>query len=122
MVESLHHVIDQLAGVFVTLLGEVKIEHGGFELGMAHVTLDDSQIDSGFEKMGGIGMAEGMNGDRLFMDSSSDLGATEGALNTTFGHGRRSLLGSITASAKSREQEAGVTVGGPIAAEQVEDG
>lgn len=114
--------IDQLAGILLTLLGKVEIDHGGFELGMAHVTLDDSQIDSGFEKMGGIGMAEGMNGDRLFMDSSSDLGATEGALNTTFGHGRGSLLGSITASAKSREEEPRMVVGGPIAAEQVEDG
>jgi len=89
---------------------------------MAHVSLDDPQIDSGFEKMGGVGMAEGMNGDRLFVDSSSNLGPTEGALDTTFGHGRRSLFGTITASAKSREEEAGVTVGGPIASEQLESG
>jgi len=89
---------------------------------MAHVSLDDPQIDSGFEKMGGVGMAEGMNGDRLFVDSSSNLGPAEGALDTTFGHGRRSLFGTITASAKSREEEAGVTVGGPIASEQLESG
>ncbi len=100
----------------------MEIDHGGFDLGMAHVTLDDPQIDSGFEKMSGIGMAQGMNGDSLFSDSSSNLGATEGALDTTFGHGRRSLLCSITASAKSREEEAGVTVGGPIASEQLEGG
>jgi hypothetical protein len=31
MVESLHHVIDQLTGILLTLLGEVEIEHGGFE-------------------------------------------------------------------------------------------
>jgi len=67
-------------------------------------------------------VTEGMNGDRLFVNSRSNLGATESALDTTFGHGRGSLLGSITASAKSREQEARVTVGGPIAAEQVEEG
>jgi len=68
------------------------------------------------------GVTEGMNGDRLFVNFGSNLGATEGALNTTFGHGRRSLLSSITGSAKSREEEAGVTVGPPIAAEQVEGG
>jgi hypothetical protein len=56
MVESLHHVIDQLVGVLLTLLGEVEIEHGGFQLGMAHVALDDAQVDAGFEEMGGIGM------------------------------------------------------------------
>jgi hypothetical protein len=27
MIESLHHVIDQLTGIFLTLLGEVEIEH-----------------------------------------------------------------------------------------------
>ena len=56
MAHSFHHVIDQLAGVFVALLGEVEIEHGGFELGMAHVALDDAQVDSGFQEMGGIGV------------------------------------------------------------------
>jgi len=103
-------------------LGKVEIDHGGFELGMAHVALDDPQIDSGFEKMSGIGMTQGMNGDSLFVNSSSGLGPPEGALNTTFGHGRGSLLCSITASAKSREEEAEVTVGGPIASEQLEGG
>ena len=48
MFESLHHVIDQLTGIFLALLGEVEIEHSGFELGMAHVALDDAQVDSGF--------------------------------------------------------------------------
>ena len=91
-------------------------------MGMAHVSLDDPQVDSGFEKMGGIGVTQGMNGDSLFVDSSSDLGPAEGALDTAFGHGRGSVLCSITASAKSREEEAGVTVGDPIASEQLEGG
>jgi hypothetical protein len=122
MVESLHYLIDQLTGILLTFLGKVEIDHGGFELGMAHVSLDDPQVDSSFEKMGGIGMTQAMNGDSLFVNSSSNLGATEGPLDTTFGHGRRSLPGSITASAESWEEEAGVTVGGPIASEQLEGG
>jgi hypothetical protein len=122
MVESLHYLINQLAGILLTFLGQMEIDHSSFQLGMAHVSLDNPQIDSSFEKMGSVGVAEGMNGDSLFVDSSSNLGAAEGALDTTFGHGRRSLLGSITASAKSREEEAGVTVGGPIASEQLESG
>lgn len=35
MIESLHHVIDQLAGILLAFLGQVKIEHGGFESGVA---------------------------------------------------------------------------------------
>ena len=60
MIESLHHVIDQLAGIFLALLGEVEIEHGGFESSMAHVALDDAQVDAGFQEMGGVGMAQGI--------------------------------------------------------------
>jgi hypothetical protein len=41
MVESLHYLIDQLTGILLPLLGKVEIDHGGFELGMAHVSLDD---------------------------------------------------------------------------------
>ena len=67
MVESLHHVIDQLAGVFLALLGEVEIEHGGFQSGMAHVALDDAQVDTGFEEMGGVGMAQGVYRNALFV-------------------------------------------------------
>ena len=57
MVESLHDLIDQLTGILLPFLGKVEIDHGGFELGMAHVALDDPQVDSGFEEMGGIGVA-----------------------------------------------------------------
>jgi len=58
MVESLHHVIDQLVGVFLALLGQVEIEHGGLESGVAEVALNDAQVDAGFEEMGGVGMAQ----------------------------------------------------------------
>ena len=44
-------------------------------------------------------MAEGMNGDSLFVDSSSNLGTTESPMDTTFGHGELSVLCSITVSA-----------------------
>ena len=65
-------------------------------------------------------MAEGVNGDTLFSDSGSNLGPAEGALDTAFGHGRGSVLCSITVSAKGGEEEARVAVGHPIAAEQIE--
>jgi hypothetical protein len=100
----------------------MEIDHRGFELSMAHVALDDSQVDSGFEKMSGIGVAEGMNGDRLLEDSGSTLSPSEGALDTALSHGQRSVLCSTAASAKSREKETRMVVGGPIASEQLEGG
>ena len=116
MVESPHYVIDQLAGVFLTFLGEVKIEHGGFELGMAQVTLDDAQVDTGFEEMGGVGMTQRMDGNSRFSDACFKLGVAESALDATFGHGIESLFGACAASAKSREEKMGMAVSPPIAA------
>src|SRR5262245_66587883 len=80
MVESLHHVIDQLTGILLAFLGEVEIEHGGFELGMAHVALDDAQVDPGFEEVGGVGMAQRVYGNSLFSDCGFEFCAREGAL------------------------------------------
>jgi len=89
---------------------------------MAHVSLDDTQVDAGFEEMSGIGVAEGVNGDAFFWDSCSNLGPAEGTLDTALGHGRWSVLCSITVSTKGGEEEARMTVGDPIAAEQMEGG
>jgi len=89
---------------------------------MAHVSLDNPQVDSGFEEVSGIGVAEGVNGDTLFVDSSSNLGPTEDPLDTAFGHGRGSVLCSSAVSAKSGEEEVRVAVDPPIAAEQMEGG
>ena len=122
MVESLHHVIDQLVGVLLTLLGKMEIEHGGFELGVSHVALDDAQVDSGFEEMGGVGMTKRMDRDSFFTDCSIKLGATKGALDTTFGHGSLSLFCSSAASTQGREEKAWVAVGEPIAAQEMESG
>ena len=116
MVQALHHLIDQLAGILLTFLSKVEIDHGGFQLGMAHVSSDGPQVDPSLEKMSGIELvlslskevAQGVNGDSLFVDSCGNLGTAEGALDTTFGHGKLSVLCSITVSAKGGEEEARV--------------
>jgi hypothetical protein len=52
----------------MALLGEVEIEHGSLELGVAHVGLDDAQVDSGFEEVGGVGVTQRVYGNSLFSD------------------------------------------------------
>ena len=83
---------------------------------MAHVALDDAQIDTGFEEMGGVGMAQGMDGNALFAHSCFKLGAAKGALDAAFGHGIERLFGAGSASAKSWEEKTGMAVGAPILA------
>ena len=106
MIESLHHVIDQLAGVFLTFLGQVEIEHGGFESSMAHVALDDAQVDAGFEEMGGVGVAQGMDRNAFFEHTGVPLGLAKGALDAALGHGIESLFGVGSPSAESWEEKA----------------
>ena len=44
---------------------------------MAHVALDNAQIDTGFEEMGGIGMAQGVNSDPFFTHAGIKLRTAE---------------------------------------------
>jgi hypothetical protein len=116
MIESLHHVIDQLAGILLALLGKVEIEHGGFESSMAHVALDDAQVNTGFEEMGGVGMAQGVNGNTFFTHTGIELGAAKGALDAAFGHGIKGLMEAGSLSAESWEEQSGMAVSAPVAA------
>jgi len=63
-----------------------------------------------------------MNGDALFLDFSSNLGTTEGTLDTALSHGKLGLFCSIAITSKSGEEELRVTMGSPVAAEQGQGG
>jgi hypothetical protein len=54
----LHDGIDALDGIFLALVGQVEVQHGGFESRMAHISLNGPEIDTGFEQMRGIAVAE----------------------------------------------------------------
>lgn len=66
---------------------------------MAHVFLDDAEVDAGLQEVGGVGVAQGMNGDAFFADTGIPLGTAEGALDTAFGHGSLSFLCSLPVAA-----------------------
>ena len=44
-----HAFVDDLTGVFLTFVGEMQIDHGGFEHGMAQVALDGTDVDTLFQ-------------------------------------------------------------------------
>ena len=68
----MHESIEARVGVFMPFVGEVEGEHGGFELGMPQVALDEPRIDPGFQQMGGIRMPEGRDGDTCQCSKSGD--------------------------------------------------
>lgn len=87
IVEPLHGMVDDLHGVFGSLLGEVIIEHGGLQAAVAHVSLNNFRMDSGLEKVGCIAMAKRMNSNSAFVDTRLMPCLAEGPLETVNGHG-----------------------------------
>ena len=83
--KSFHQPVDDFIGVFMTFLSQMQIHHGGFQLRMAEIALDDAQIHAGFQKMRGIGVAQRMNGHPAFFDAGGMHRLTETALNAVDG-------------------------------------
>ena len=116
----MHEGVKALVGVFMPCVGEVEGEHGGCELGMPQVTLDETGIHASFEQMGGGGMPQGLDGDAHFGDPGPVCGCAEGALDAGATHrrGRRRTVGVM---APGGGKEPGlVTMGFPGGAEQRE--
>jgi hypothetical protein len=45
----MHESLETLISLFMPFVGEVEVEHGGFELGMPQVALEEPGIHAGFE-------------------------------------------------------------------------
>ncbi len=57
-VESPHGFVYDLISIPGAFVGEMEIDHGGFQLTVAHVTLNQSGVGPGFQQMRGIGVAQ----------------------------------------------------------------
>jgi hypothetical protein len=114
----MHEGVEARIGLCMPFVGEVSVEHGGFEVGMAQVALDEPGGHAGFEQRGSVRMSKGMDGDAHFGDPGALFGFAEGALDpgATHGGGRRGTLGVIPPS--GRNQPGGVPMGFPVGAEQ----
>lgn len=116
----MHESVEAFVGIFMPCMSEVQVEHRGFELGVSQIALDEAGIDAGFKQMGGVGMAERMDGDTCFGDASALFGGTEGPLDTGATHGgcRCRTLGVIPPS--GGKEPGGMTMGFPVGTEQHE--
>jgi len=118
--KALHDLVDEFEGIFLAFLGEMQIDHGRFELGMAHVSLDQAQIHPGLQQMGGVRVTQRMDGDVLFADVGLKLGVAKGSLYAAFGHRARGIIGALAVSPQCGEEQARVAVRGPVAPEQLQ--
>jgi len=117
-VKSSHRGVDDLVGVLGSLLGQVKVDHGGLEGAVPHGSLDNSRVHSTLEKVGRMAVAKRVHRDFSLQDSGCESGRSEGTLDRAYGHGILGGLPPIVASAESREKECGIPVSGPVAAQQ----
>jgi hypothetical protein len=79
--------MDTLEGLFLSLLGAVQRDHGGFEVCRAPVPLNGAEVDTRFEQMGGLGMPKGMRADVALADTGALFGCATRALDAAAGHG-----------------------------------
>ena len=102
------------------LVSQVEIDHRGFEVGVPQVALDEARIDARFQQMGGVGMAQAVDGHAHCGDPGSVLGFTEGPLDTRALHGGsgRWTVGVIAPG--GGKEPGGVPMGFPGATEKRE--
>ena len=106
----------------IVALRELQIDHGGLQAGVAHVLLDHPEIHARFEQMGGIAMAQGVDGDAALVDARRARGLAEGPLHAALGHrrGRRGRRAPVPAA--RGKQQARMAMPAPLLAQDREHG
>jgi hypothetical protein len=98
MLSTLHDAIDKGISLVLTLVGQVQIDHGGLETGMAHVSLDNLEVNARLQQMGGVGVMKRRDGHLAFADTGGPLGFAEGTPLRCFWPGgveRQGLIGPL---------------------------
>ena len=97
----------------MALSGQVQIDHGGVEAVMTQVLLDAADIDAGLQQMGGIAMAQGVDGDAFFKFKLFQYPA-QGALNGGFVHWDGGGRPFFAAAAEPREDPDWISMQLPV--------
>jgi hypothetical protein len=97
-------------GILLSLWWQMPRDQGGFELGLAHVTLHGAEVDPGCKQMRGIGMPEGMGSDVSLADIGAVFGCAKSALDAAAGH-RRGGAGHVFVIASGSGKEPGAVAG-----------
>lgn len=104
----------------MTFLSQMQIDHGGFESGVAEVELDESEVNAGFEQMGGVRMPEGMDGQAGFGNPGTAFGFAEGPLNAVSAHGFSGARALLLIASGGRKEPGRVAVRFPVGPQEHE--
>ena len=77
--QSCQDLVDGLGSALVTGLGQMGVDSGSGRGGVSQVALDEAQVETRFQQMGGIRMSESMNG-CIFVNAAFSHGCTKSSL------------------------------------------
>lgn len=117
--QILHEAIDEITGLELSQFGQMGINGGCFRSGMAEVLLDLSEIDAVFQKIGGIGMSQSVDGG-FFMDTTLMKGSAESILNVAERHRMIGRTAMDATAAAGRKDPDGIAMELPAFAEAQE--
>src|ERR1044071_1865516 len=120
---SLHQAIDGISCSVTNLPGQMGVDGGRARAGMAEVLLDEAEIDTVFEQVGGVGVAQGVDVGALIQTAPLD-GVTESALQTVASD-RSAVMGDGVLDAVSgggRKEPDGRAMRAPVVSQQLESG
>ena len=115
MPQPRQYLLDGLGCAVIAGLGQVGVDGRGGGRGVSQVNLDDTQMDSRFQQVGGPGVAQGMDGG-WFVDAAFPECGMESSLHATGLH--RTFL----RLERRREEPDRIAVGEPVSAQHDQDG
>lgn len=96
----------------------MEVDHRGFDVGVAEIFLNDAQVNAGFQQVGSIRMAQGVDRDALLADAGGAFCSSQSALDAFDGHGNPGMGSFLATPADSGKNELRVSVGDPITTQQ----
>src|SRR5271157_3507918 len=97
------------------------VDGGGGRRSMTQITLDDAQIDTGFQQMSCVRMSEAMHC-RSFVDAALDQCGMESSLHCRFMHGLFDFFGTLPIFTEGRKQPYRISMSEPVLAQHLQTG
>jgi hypothetical protein len=115
----LHPLLDGGDGVLLTMGSQVQVEGGGLERAVPQVLLDQAQVDTGLEQVGGVAVPQRVQGDAL-LEAEIAHHAAQCTLHAVLGHRVLRGAGLLLVAADGREEPAGMPMRGPVVAQHAQ--
>lgn len=88
--------------------GGVQVDHGGGQMRVSEILLNEFQANASFEKMSGIAVTQGMRTDPSIVPIQLTHDGFNGSLDRGFAHGLGRMRGLLVVASFGREDPDGI--------------